>query len=178
MDVFPDENNDDAYISSVPPSGIIRAIYEPMGVMNGTTNLLCALYSSPDDIEFLQLAGALITPLGSNAFTLIVEFSANVSGENVSVRLQSTVTNGDNGEEESGVSVTVTRNKTIPAPATATVGQILKVKTVDADGKITETEAVTMAEDVIIQSSTEGSTKKFKITVDDSGTISATEVNT
>lgn len=30
--------------------------------------------------------------------------------------------------------------------------------------------------DVIITSSTEGSTKKFKITVDDSGTITATEV--
>lgn len=31
-------------------------------------------------------------------------------------------------------------------------------------------------EDVIIASSTEGSTKKFKITVDDTGTLSATEV--
>ena len=30
--------------------------------------------------------------------------------------------------------------------------------------------------EVILQSSTSGSTKKFKITVDDSGTISATEV--
>ena len=176
VDVFPDENNNDAYISHVPPSAIIKAIYGPMGVLDGTTNLLCALCNSPDDVEFLQLARALITPLGSNAFTLIVEFSANVSGENVSVQMQSTVTNGDNGEEESDVSVTVTRNKAVPAPDTAAVGQILKVKTVDADRKITETEAVTMPEDVIIQSSTEGSTKKFKITVDDSGTISATEV--
>ena len=33
-------------------------------------------------------------------------------------------------------------------------------------------------DDIIIQSSTEGSTKKFKITVDDSGTLSAAEVNT
>ena len=32
------------------------------------------------------------------------------------------------------------------------------------------------AKDIILQSSTAGSTKKFKITVDDSGTISATEV--
>ena len=178
VDVFPDENNDDAYISPIPPSGIIRAIYGPMGMMDSATNLFCVLCSSPEDIEFLQLAQAHIIPLGSNAFTLIVEFSANVSGENVSVRMQSTVTNGDNGEEESDVSVTVTRNKTISAPATAAVGQIFKVKAVDADGKITETEAVTMPEDVIIQSSTEGSTKKFKITVDDSGTISATEVTT
>lgn len=33
-------------------------------------------------------------------------------------------------------------------------------------------------DDIIIQSSTEGSTKKFKITVDDNGTLSAVEVNT
>ena len=37
------------------------------------------------------------------------------------------------------------------------------------DGKISDTE-------IFLQSSTPGSTKKFKITVDDSGTISATEV--
>ena len=34
------------------------------------------------------------------------------------------------------------------------------------------------AHSVILPSSTEGSTKKFKITVDDAGTISATEVTT
>lgn len=33
-------------------------------------------------------------------------------------------------------------NKPLPAPSTAQVGQIVKVKAVDADGKITETEAV------------------------------------
>lgn len=33
-------------------------------------------------------------------------------------------------------------NKPLPAPTTAQVGQIVKVKAVDADGKITETEAV------------------------------------
>ena len=65
----------------------------------------------------------------------------------------------------------------IPKPTTAQVGQIVKVKAVDASGKITETEAVDMPSvDYIIQSSTAGSTKKFMITVDDSGTISATEI--
>lgn len=64
----------------------------------------------------------------------------------------------------------------LPAPATAQVGQIVKVKAVDADGKITETEAVNMPSvDYIIQSSTTGSTKKFRITVDDFGTLTATE---
>ena len=35
-----------------------------------------------------------------------------------------------------------------------------------------------VGDDVIINSSTTNSTKKFKITVDDAGTISATEVTT
>ena len=35
-----------------------------------------------------------------------------------------------------------------------------------------------VGDDVIINSSTTNSTKKFKITVDDTGTISATEVTT
>lgn len=35
-------------------------------------------------------------------------------------------------------------NKPLPAPTTAQVGQIVKVKAVDADGKVTETEAVDM----------------------------------
>ena len=61
----------------------------------------------------------------------------------------------------------------IPAPATAEVGQVLAVKAVDADGKPTEWEVVVP---MVISSSTEGSTKKFKIAVDDSGTITATEV--
>lgn len=173
--VFPDENNTGTYISSLSPLDIASDFLDALA--NGPDILACVLMSETE-VSLLPFTKFLQTPSGDNVVTLIVEFSANVSGENVSVRLQSTLTNGDNGPEESDVSVTVTRNKAILAPATATVGQILKVKTVDADGKITETEAVTMPEDVIIQSSTEGSTKKFKITVDDSGTISATEVNT
>ena len=61
----------------------------------------------------------------------------------------------------------------IHAPATAKVGQAIVVKAVDENGKPTEWEAV---DPMVISSSTEGSTKKFKIAVDDSGTITATEV--
>lgn len=172
--VFPDENNTGTYISSLSPLDIASDFLDALA--NGPDILACVLMSETE-VSLLPFTKFLQTPSGDNVVTLIVEFSANVSGENVSVRLQSTLTNGDNGPEESDVSVTVTRNKAIPAPAIATVGQILKVKTVDADGKITETEAVTMPEDVIIQSSTEGSTKKFKITVDDNGILSAAEVN-
>ena len=61
----------------------------------------------------------------------------------------------------------------IPAPATAEVGQAIAVKAVDENGKPTGWEAV---DPMVVGSSTPGSTKKFKITVDDSGTITATEV--
>lgn len=56
-------------------------------------------------------------------------------------------------------------------------GQILVVKTVDSDGKPLTWEAVD-ANEMVLNSSTSGSTKKFKITVDDFGTISTTEVIT
>ena len=62
----------------------------------------------------------------------------------------------------------------IPVPSTASVGQVIVVKTVDANGKPTEWEAV---DAMVVSSSTPDSTKKFKITVDDSGTITATEIN-
>lgn len=61
----------------------------------------------------------------------------------------------------------------VPRPATATVGQILSVKAVDENGKPTEWEAV---DSWVITSSTEGSTKRFKIVVDDSGTLTVAEI--
>lgn len=61
----------------------------------------------------------------------------------------------------------------IPVPATASVGQVLVVKTVDANGKPTEWETV---DAMVVSSSTPDSTKKFRITVDDSGTITAVAV--
>lgn len=61
----------------------------------------------------------------------------------------------------------------IPIPKTASVGQVLVINSVDENGKPTEWEAV---DTMVVSSSTPGSTKKFKITVDDNGTISTTEV--
>lgn len=61
----------------------------------------------------------------------------------------------------------------VTAPQSATVGQVIAVKAVDENGVPKEWEAI---DPMIITSSTEGSTKKFKLTVDDSGTITATEV--
>ena len=66
-----------------------------------------------------------------------------------------------------------TFTKGVAKVQTATVGQTIKVKSVGDNGVPTAWEAV---DPWIITSSTEGSTKKFKLAVDDSGTITATEV--
>lgn len=67
-----------------------------------------------------------------------------------------------------------TCNEAIPAfETTIEPGQIVKAKAIHTNGKYVEWECV---DPWIIQSSTEGSTKKFKITVDDSGKLSTTEI--
>ena len=70
----------------------------------------------------------------------------------------------------------------ILAPATASIGQTIVVKAVDENGKPVEWEAVDMPDasasknEFILNSSTEGSAKKFKITIDDDGVLTATEI--
>ena len=65
----------------------------------------------------------------------------------------------------------------------ASVGQVAKVTAVDSSGKPTAWGAVDMpnaiangGKELILTSSTANSTKKFKITVDDSGTLTAAEI--
>jgi hypothetical protein len=55
----------------------------------------------------------------------------------------------------------------------ATVGQTLVVKAVDSNSKPTEWEVV---DPWIMTSSTEGSNKKFKLTIDDEGVLTAAEI--
>lgn len=59
----------------------------------------------------------------------------------------------------------------------ATIGQIAKITAVDDSGRPTAWKATDVESDnIVLASSTAGSTKKFRITVNDSGTLSATEV--
>lgn len=60
-----------------------------------------------------------------------------------------------------------------PKVATAQVGQTIVVKSVDENGKPTEWETV---DPWVMISSTEGSSKKFKLTIDDNGSITITEI--
>lgn len=60
-----------------------------------------------------------------------------------------------------------------PKVTTAQVGQTIVVKAVDENGKPTEWEAV---DPWVMTSTTEGSNKKFKLTVDDNGSITIAEI--
>lgn len=65
----------------------------------------------------------------------------------------------------------------LPAPMTKTEAMTQSVG-MDDDGRLwTEPGAISITE-MILKSSTSGSTKEFKITVDDSGTLAATEITT
>lgn len=78
---------------------------------------------------------------------------------------------------------TIARAKNVvTTPVTAQVGQAIVVKSVDENGRPVDWEAVDMPDasapknEFILNSSTEGSAKKFKITIDDDGVLTATEV--
>lgn len=69
-----------------------------------------------------------------------------------------------------------TRGYSVPVPSEMKAGQMVRLKSIDeskASGYNMAWEAV---DPWVIESSTAGSTKKFKLTVDDSGILSATEV--
>lgn len=63
---------------------------------------------------------------------------------------------------------------TTPKIEKASVGQVVVIKSVDKNGKPTAWEAI---DPWVVQSSTAGSNKKFRLSVDDSGAITATEIN-
>ena len=79
-----------------------------------------------------------------------------------------------NNEVLQGITLLATLNDTLPNPYPLTfTGAVNETY----DGSSAKTiEIPSGGDEVIIASSTAGSTKKFKITVDDSGTITATEI--
>lgn len=168
------------YSSNMPALFVFYEVFRGSPVMGGGNSVECCLMPTEDDgpLTVLNYTGMSMDQNSDGNTVLAVRFSSYVSGKHISAEIKDTVSGfqTDAGELISSVA-TVTESASLPAPTTAQVGQIVKVKAVDADGKVTETETVDMPSvDYIIQSSTTGSTKKFKITVDDSGTISATEI--
>ena len=112
--------------------------------------------------KYVHVVGNGVSAARSNAHTLDWDGNGWFAGD---------VFVGGKSQDE-GVKL-LKAGEAIPIPKTASVGQVLAVKAVDENGKPTEWEVV---DPMVVSSSTSGSTKKFKITVDDTGTLSATEV--
>lgn len=179
--IGPTKNDDGTitYSASFPALFVYGEIFEERPVAPGNS-VECCLMPNEDDgpLTVLNYTGMSIDQNSDGNTILAVRFSSYVSGKHISVEIQDTISGFRTDDKEIlNTVVTVTESASLPSPTTAQVGQIVKVKAVDADGKITETEAVDMPSvDYIIQSSTTGSTKKFRITVDDFGTLTATEL--
>ena len=179
--IEPTKNDDGTitYSATFPALFVYGEIFEDRPVAPGNS-VECCLMPNEDDgpLTVLNYTGMSIDQNSDGNTILAVRFSSYVSGKHISVEIQDTISGFRTDDKEIlNTVVTVTESASLPSPTTAQVGQIVKVKAVDADGKITETEAVDMPSvDYIIQSSTTGSTKKFRITVDDFGTLTATEL--
>lgn len=174
--IEPAQNEDGTinYISDVSALFILRHVLRNV-IADAGNSIECLLPLSGDDVAVLNFTETYMNILADGNMAIGFKFSSYVSGKHISAEIKDTIS-GFNTDDEKILStvVTVTENASLPTPATAQVGQIVKVKAVDADGKVTETEADDLK--LILKSSTEGSAKKFKITVNDSGTISATEI--
>lgn len=146
-------------------NGIIDILRKPISLISGNnykteehkSNLAANLQG-----KYVHVVGNGVSSARSNAHTLDWDGNGWFAGD---------VFVGGTGQDE-GVKL-LKEGEAIPIPQTASVGQVLAVKAVDKNGKPTKWEVV---DPMVVRSSTSWSTKKFKITVDDSGTISAKEV--
>ena len=154
------------YVSSIVyASGTINKLEKPISLISGTnyeTEIHQSNLGTNVKGKYVHVVGNGVSSARSNAHTLDWDGNGWFAGD---------VFVGGTGQDE-GVKL-LKEGEAIPIPQTASVGQVLAVKAVDKNGKPTKWEVV---DPMVVSSSTSGSTKKFKITVDDSGTISATEV--
>ena len=165
VNLVPTKNDDGTvtYVSDVPALFMNDIMF---GSISSTGNSIeCYLNLNEDSIIVLNFIESHMTILKDGNTALSFKFSSYVSGKHISAEIKDTIRTND--KEILSTVVTVTESASLPAPTTAQVGQIVKVKAVDADGKITETEAVdiptvpndyelvfqeTVAEDVIAYS--------------------------
>ena len=104
-------------------------------------------------------------------------FVTTASGNNSHAEGQNTIASGVSSHAQGKFNIEDTENKYAHIVGNGSSGARSNAHTLDWDGNAWYAGSVECTA-VIIKSSTEGSTKKFKLTVDDNGTISATEVTT
>ena len=142
--IEPAQNEDGTinYISDVSALFILRHVLRNV-IADAGNSIECLLPLSGDDVAVLNFTETYMNILADGNMAIGFKFSSYVSGKHISAEIKDTIS-GFNTDDEKILStvVTVTENASLPTPATAQVGQIVKVKAVDADGKVTETESV------------------------------------
>lgn len=149
-----DNNGESTYTSNAPVIQIVVGVFPDL--VNQTASINCLFAESEDDGSPVNKAMLLpcvnisnpksIIPTPNTTFPIFAEFSANVSGKIITVRMESEVSfDADSKATISDDVITVTKKTMIPTPSTAVVGQVIKVKSIDSDGKILETEAVDLS---------------------------------
>ena len=142
VNLVPTKNDDGTvtYVSDVPALFMYDIMFERIG--SPGNSIECYLNLNGDSIIVLNFIESHMTILKDGNTALSFKFSSYVSGKHISAEIKDTIRT--NYKEILSTVVTVTESASLPAPTTAQVGQIVKVKAVDADGKITETETVDM----------------------------------
>lgn len=140
VNIYKTENDDGTvtYVSDVPALSMYNIMFEH----DNSGNSIECYINLNGGITVLNFVESHMTILEDGNIALSFKFSSYVSGKHISAEIKDTISVSNTDKEILSTVVTVTENASLPIPATAQVGQIVKVKSVDESGKITETETV------------------------------------
>lgn len=139
------KNNDGTitYSSNFPALFVYYEIFKGRPIDAGNSVECCLIPIESDSLTVLNYTGMSIDQNSDGNIVLAIRFSSYVSGKQISAEIKDAISGfGTDNENRLSTVVTVTENAYLPTPTTAQVGQIVKVKAVDADSKVTETETV------------------------------------
>lgn len=134
------------YSSNFPALFVYYVIFKERPVNAGNSVECCMMPIDPNGpLTVLNYTGMSIDQNSDGNIVLTIRFSSYTSGKQISAEIKDTISGfGTDNENRLSTVVTVTENTYLPTPTTAQVGQIVRVKSVDESGKITETETVDM----------------------------------
>ena len=139
------KNNDGTitYSSNFPALFVYYEIFKGLPIDAGNSVECCLMPIESESLTVLNYTGMSIDQNSDGNIVLTIRFSSYVSGKQISAEIKDAISGfGTDNENRLSTVVTVTENAYLPSPATAQVGQIVKVKAVDADGKVIETETI------------------------------------
>lgn len=141
------KNNDGTitYSANFPALFVYYEIFKGRPIDTGNSVECCLIPIESESLTVLNYTGMSIDQNSDGNIVLTIRFSSYTSGKQISAEIKDTISGfGTDNENRLSTVVTVIENAYLPTPTTAQVGQIVRVKSVDEYGKITETEAVNL----------------------------------